>query len=191
MRRVVPHLSVQRRHVVACSVVLLLAAAAATASAPGVLSDLDPDQARRVGRLLAADPGVAPAEVLARIEIPRVGVSAPILEGVDDVTIRRGVGHFPETPPPGAAGNVALAAHRTTHFRGLRHIRVGDGVDIVTADGTVRYVVEETLVVEPEEVWVLDSVPGRTLTLVTCFPFDHRGRAPQRFVVRARAGDAG
>jgi len=191
VRRAVPSPSVCRRHVVACSVVVLLTAGVTPASAPGVLSDLDPEQAHRVGRLLAADPGVAPEEVLARIEIPRVGVSAPILEGVDDVTIRRGVGHFPETPLPGAAGNVALAAHRTTHFRGLRHIQVGDGVDIVTAGGTVRYVVEETLVVDPDEVWVLEPVPGRTLTLVTCFPFDHRGRAPSRFVVRARAADAG
>ncbi len=129
----------------------------------------------------AADP------VVGRIEIPRVGVSAPILEGVDDATIRRAVGHFPETPLPGQEGNAALAAHRTTDFYGLRHIRIGDEVTVTSARGAFRYRVERTWVVKPEEVSVLDPVPGKVLTLVTCYPFDYDGSAPERFIVRARA----
>ncbi len=125
--------------------------------------------------------------VVGRIEIPRVGVSAPILEGVDDATIRRAVGHFPETPLPGGEGNAALAAHRTTDFYGLRHIRLGDEVTVVSARGAFRYRVERMWVVKPEEVSVLDPVPGKVLTLVTCYPFDYDGSAPERFIVRARA----
>jgi len=159
--------------------------------APHVTADLAPERAAEVRRVLEDVGTVGPADVLlGTIEIPRVGVSAPILEGVDDVTIRRGVGHFPETPLPTRRGNVALAAHRTTHFRGLRDVRPGDEVALRTVGGDRTYVVERTWVVDPHEVWVIEPTVDDVLTLVTCFPFDHPGTAPQRFVVRARARGA-
>jgi sortase A len=133
---------------------------------------------------------VSPTEpIVGRIEIPRVGVSAVILQGVDDATIRRAVGHFPETPMPDQPGNMALAAHRTTDFHGLRDIRPGDLVSIVSPKGTFQYEVERTWVVLPEDVSVLDPSREKVLTLVTCFPFDYRGSAPERFIVRARSVD--
>lgn len=122
-----------------------------------------------------------------RIEIPRVGVSSTILEGVDFATIRRAVGHFPETPLPDSDGNMALAAHRTTDFRGLQHIRIGDVITITTSSGRFSYEVEKTFVVDPDDTYVLDPTPEKSLTLVTCYPFDYRGSAPYRFIVRARA----
>ena len=129
--------------------------------------------------ITAADPTIG------RIEIPRVGVSAPILEGVDYETIRRGVGHFPETPLPSQNGNMALAAHRTTHFRGLRDIHLGDEITITAGAAAFRYRVDQVWVVNPEDVSVLGPSVGRVLTLVTCFPFDYVGSAPQRLIVRA------
>ena len=42
-----------------------------------------------------------------------------------------------------------------------------------------------TRVVEPTDVSVLDATSGTTLTLVTCYPFDYVGSAPQRFIVHA------
>jgi LPXTG-site transpeptidase (sortase) family protein len=160
--------------------------AASASMQPGVTADLSPQRAHEVatelGRL-AHEPDTG--AVLGRIEIPRVGVSAVIREGVDDVTIRRGVGHFPTTPLVYEGGNTALAAHRTTDFRGLRNIRTGDKVTVTTPNGTFRYVVRRTFVVRPEEVWVLGPTAGPALTLVTCYPFDYHGPAPERFVVRA------
>jgi len=151
-----------------------------------------PAGSRAADTLREQDPGsfkpVSPADhTLGRIEIPRVGVSAPILEGVDDRTIRRAVGHFPETPLPPDAGNVALAAHRTTLFYGLRHIRIGDTITLTTPKGAFRYRVARTWVVDPTDVSVLDASNKRVLTLVTCYPFDYEGSAPKRFIVRARA----
>jgi LPXTG-site transpeptidase (sortase) family protein len=151
---------------------------------PGVKPDVPPGR----GWLAYAD--VPPAQrTLGRIEIPRVGVSAPILEGVDDATLRRSVGHFPDTSRPDENGNMALAAHRGTDFWGLRHIRLGDEITIVTPQRSYRYVVERTWVVQPSDLSVLDPTDGRSLTLVTCFPFTYRGHAPQRFIVRARPAD--
>jgi LPXTG-site transpeptidase (sortase) family protein len=51
--------------------------------------------------------------------------------------------------------------------------------------------VVETLIVEPEDVWVLDPAEQATLTLVTCYPFYFVGNAPQRFIVRADAVSEG
>ncbi len=168
--------------VLGASIVLSLSPARAgtPAEAPAA-SPLREEEVPAYAPVSEADP------IIGRIRIPRVGVSATILEGVDDATIRRAVGHFPETPRPGQDGNVALAAHRTTDFYGLRHIRLGDEVTVTSSRGAFVYRVEKTWVVKPEDVSVLDPSPGRVLTLVTCYPFDYPGSAPERFIVRARA----
>jgi sortase A len=175
-----------RRQLAAFGVAFSFLLATAVAGAPAGIPDtsrLREDQVPTYAPVSSADP------IIGRIEIPRVGVSAPILQGVDDATIRRAVGHFPETPLPSENGNMALAAHRTTDFYGLRHIRIGDEVTITSRRGAFHYVVERTWVVAPEDVSVLDPSPEKVLTLVTCYPFDYGGSAPERFIVRARAVD--
>jgi sortase A len=127
----------------------------------------------------------APASVVGRIVIPRLKLSAIVREGVDARTLRRGVGHVPGTALPGEIGNAALAAHRDTIFRPLKDVRPGDRVLVETPRGTSEYVVRDTRIVEPTDLSVLDATGGQTLTLVTCYPFNFIGSAPQRFIVRA------
>ena len=122
---------------------------------------------------------------LGRIEIGTIGLSAMILEGTDTKTLRRAVGHIPRTALPGQHGNIAIAGHRDTFFRGLRNILKDDEITLTTLDGSYRYRVNFTQVVEPEDIWVLDHSDGAILTLVTCYPFFFVGPAPQRFIVRA------
>jgi sortase A len=124
--------------------------------------------------------------LIGRIEVPRLALRAVVVEGVEHRTLRRGVGHVPQTAMPGEDGNVALAGHRDTVFRALRQIRRGDVVRIVTPSGLFQYVVESTSVVDPARSDVLDPSGGQRLTLVTCYPFYFVGPAPGRFVVRAR-----
>ncbi len=131
---------------------------------------------------VAADP-----LVLGRIEIPRIGVSAIVREGDDDKTLGLAVGHIPGTARPGERGNMALAGHRDSFFRALRHIRLHDTIWIRTAGRRYEYVVESTDVVAPEETRLLDPTGNAVLTLVTCYPFGWVGHAPNRFVVRASA----
>jgi LPXTG-site transpeptidase (sortase) family protein len=71
---------------------------------------------------------------------------------------------------PWQAGNSALAAHRDTFFRPLKDIRVGDYLRMTTSYGELEYLVRETLIVGPGDVWVLDPTPRRNLTLITCYP---------------------
>ena len=119
------------------------------------------------------------------IEIPRPGLSSVVLEGDDAAALLLGVGHLSDTPLPWHDGNTVLAAHRDTFFRPLAHIRKGDVIRFSTADAAFEYVVKELKVVEPTAVEVLEPTSAATLTLITCFPFDYIGPAPQRFIVRA------
>ncbi len=134
-----------------------------------------------------ASPGTAKAEgaLLGRIEIKSVGLSAMIQEGVAEETLQRAVGHIPSTSMLDQHGNIALAAHRDTFFRGLRNIRLNDEITLTTTSGKARYRVVFTQVVEPEDTSVLRASEEDMLTLVTCYPFTFVGTAPQRFIVRA------
>ena len=127
---------------------------------------------------------------LGRIEISAIGLEVMILEGIEDETLRRAVGHIPGTALPGQLGNVAIAGHRDTFFRPLRSIRQDDEITLTTLNGTYRYRVDSTRIVEPEDVGVLDDSDDAILTLVTCYPFNFVGSAPQRFIVRAHRSPA-
>lgn len=147
----------------------------------------------------APQPSRAPAKpkhatrnvaALGRLEIPRLKIRAIVAEGADARTLDVAVGHIPATARPGSTGNCGLAGHRDTFFRGLGEVRNGDEVRFVTVDRTYRYQVEWSQVVAPDRVDTLDPTDVPTLTLVTCYPFTFVGRAPRRFVVRARQVDA-
>ena len=134
-----------------------------------------------------ASPVPAPAAgvLLGRLEAPSVKLSTTVLEGSDDATLSRGSGHIEDTPFPGQPGNVGIAGHRDTTFRALRHIHVGDALEYRTADRLYRYRISKTWIVGPDDVYVLDPTPQPALTLVTCYPFEFIGHAPNRFIVRA------
>lgn len=128
----------------------------------------------------------APGSPLGRIEVNAIGLAVMILEGTDAGTLRRAAGHIPGTSLPGQQGNVAIAGHRDTFFRPLRKIRKNDEITLTTLAGSYRYRVDHTQVVEPQDTYVLDDSNEAILTLVTCYPFNFIGSAPERFIVRAR-----
>lgn len=126
---------------------------------------------------------------IGRIEIPRIGVSAVVVEGVTPRSLRLAVGHIPGTALPGESGNIGIAGHRDTFFRGLRHIRGGDTVTVATLHGSYEYSVESTEIADPGSVRALQPSSEPMLTLITCYPFYFVGPAPQRFIVRAHPVD--
>lgn len=135
-------------------------------------------------------PGVAVATVpgapIGKLTIPAVGISAIVLEGDDDTTLNVAPGHIPGTALPSDKGNVGIAGHRDTFFRGLETIRAGDAITLTTLRGNYQYKVESTRVVDPSQIEVLEQSATPSLTLVTCYPFHFIGPAPKRFIVRSR-----
>jgi sortase A len=131
-------------------------------------------------------PAPSAGTLLGRLDAPTVKMSINVLEGSDDGTLRRGAGHIEDTPLPGQPGNSGVAGHRDTVFRPLRHIKVGDPLEFATANRRYGYKISKTLIVGPDDVYVLDPGEKPTLTLVTCYPFDYVGHAPKRFIVQAQ-----
>jgi len=137
-----------------------------------------------------AAPKLEEGALVGRLDIPRIGISSIVLEGVEPATLRRGVGHIPGTGLPFQQGNVGIAGHRDSFFRALKDVDKDDLIELTTPAATYRYRVEWTRIVEPEETAVLADPGAPALTLVTCYPFYYIGSAPERFVVRAvRVGD--
>jgi sortase A len=124
--------------------------------------------------------------LVGRLSIPRLHLRAMVREGADEKTLGLALGHIRGTPLPWQMGNVGVAGHRDTLFRGLREINKDDLILFETLAGNYVYKVENTEVVKPQNVSVLSARDYPELTLVTCYPFYYVGSAPQRFIVRAR-----
>ena len=125
------------------------------------------------------------SDPLAVLRIPKIGLEVAVLDGTDDLTLNRAVGHIEDTPKPGENGNVGIAGHRDGFFRGLKDVAPGDTMELETLAGKQTYRVNDIWIVNPEDIHVLDPTPGRALTLVACYPFYFVGSAPKRYVVRA------
>lgn len=129
----------------------------------------------------------ADGSILAVLRIPGITLEVPVIYGTGEPVLRRGAGLIEGASFPGDGGNVAIAAHRDTFFRGLKDVAVGDLIELDVPDRKWVYRVTELTVVEPTDVHVLADTGEPVLTLVTCYPFYFVGNAPQRFVVRAVA----
>lgn len=122
---------------------------------------------------------------LALLSVPAIDLRVAVLEGTGALVLNRGVGRIRGTAGVDESGNIGIAGHRDGFFRGLKDVAVGDTIEWTTLGGTREYVITELTIVAPEDVSVLAPTPGPALTLVTCYPFYHIGKAPERFIVRA------
>jgi len=138
----------------------------------------------------ALDRRVDAGQPLGRIDMPSIGVSTFIVAGTDDASLRKGPGHYPGTPLPGARGTVGIAGHRTTYgapFRRLDGLDRGDRIEVRMPYGSFTYAVERTRIVAPSATWVTRRVGYDRLVLTACHPLYS---AAQRIVVFARLVDS-
>jgi len=127
-----------------------------------------------------------PGDAIGRIDIPAIGVRDYVVEGTDLENLRKGPGHYPDTPLPGDPGTVAIAGHRTTYgapFRRIDELDRGQEVAVDMPYGRYVYRVERTKIVEPTDLSVLDRVRHDRLVLSACHPLYS---AAQRVVVFSR-----
>jgi sortase A len=124
--------------------------------------------------------------VLGRLEIPSIHLTVMVREGVDEASLRKAAGHLPGSALPGESGNVVLLGHRDTFFQPLRGIAQRDPIRVKTRSAWFDYIVDAIQVVAPEQSLAFAETSAKSITLITCFPFDYVGPAPRRFVVRAR-----
>jgi sortase A len=128
---------------------------------------------------------VPEGEPAAHLRIPKIGVDKIVVEGVALPDLKKGPGHYPDSPLPGQKGNAAIAGHRTTYgapFNRIDELAAGDEIFVETVQGKFRYLVTEQLIVSPTQVDVLDDKGDNRLTLTACHP---KFSARQRIVVVA------
>ena len=128
----------------------------------------------------AAEPHI----VLGSIEIPKLGLSVPLNQGISLVSIDRGPSHWPGTAFPGQPGNVVVAGHRVTKTRPFRHIDKlvpGDEVIFTVMGDRWVYKVTHHEIVTPDGMHIVDQTPTPTATLFACHP---PGSAKYRYVVK-------
>ena len=129
-------------------------------------------------------------DAIGRIRISRIGVDKVVVEGTAAGDLRKGPGHYPETPLPGMSGTVAIAGHRTTYgapFNEIDKLRKGDRVTVEMPYGRFTYRVEGSRIVPPTAVDVVRRVGYDRLVLSACHP---KYSAAKRIVVFARLVDA-
>jgi sortase A len=125
-------------------------------------------------------------DALGRIRMPTLGKSFVMVAGDDAADLRKGPGVYPDTPLPGESGTTAVAGHRTTYlapFRKINDLDKGDAVELEMPYGTFTYAVQETRIVKPTDVSVIDRVGYDRLVLTACHPLYS---AAKRIVVFAR-----
>ena len=164
------------------------------------VDDGDVDLEQLSEQLATVDTQTAPptapppeGEPVGIITIPKIGVSNVIVEGVSKADLKKGPGHYPNTPLPGQAGNSGIAGHRTTYgapFNRIDELVPGDEINVATPQGQFTYEVipapgqttQAWYAVAPSEVSVLNDTGDNRITLTACHP---KYSARQRIIVHA------
>ena len=118
---------------------------------------------------LEAINGYTPVAIM---EIPSIKLKQPVVDGITEDVIKYFLGRFPESAMPGEVGNFAVAGHRVSDFTdafiNLYKVKVGDEVIVTTKDGRFTYEVDNSFIVDPDQVEVLDDADYEKMTLITC-----------------------
>jgi sortase A len=151
-----------------------------TGSTPTTTTPVDPATLTR-----PAPPTPNEGDVEGLISIPRININMAFVEGTSRDDLKKGPGHYPETPMPGTLGNAAIAGHRTTYlhpFYDINELQPGDKIIVATLAGKFTYKMTQQLIVAPTDVGVAANTPDAELTLTSCNP---RFSAAQRIVIKA------
>lgn len=126
--------------------------------------------------------------MIGTIEIKKIDLKLPILEGADLKNLEIAAGHLEGTAPLGQVGNSAIAAHRSRAFgkmfNRLNEIQVGDEIKVQDKQNHYTYQVYDILIVNPDNLSVLESQGShKILTLITCDPID---TGTHRLIIHAK-----
>ncbi len=123
---------------------------------------------------------------IARVRVPRLGVSEIVLSGGSGQAMAFGPTLLPNSGTLGARGTAVFAAHRDTHFAFLARLRPGDLILVDDLAGrTHAFRAGRGRVVRYDAFGVDRHAARPSIALATCWPIGGSGRGPWRYVVRA------
>lgn len=117
------------------------------------------------------------------LDLPTLGVTAPVEEGTDDAELNVAVGHADSTPWPGTPGTSVLLAHDVSYFAHIDQLQPGNVINYKI--GCVTHVFS---VIGHQVVQAGSAIPqqaGNGLVLDTCWPTNALWYTPQRYLVEA------
>jgi sortase A len=119
------------------------------------------------------------------IRVPKLKYFAAVREGVGSGVLYAGPGHYPETPWPGDAGTVGVAAHNV-YWIDFPSLKPGDEIDLQTRYGLYRYRMVSSEIVKPNDrTALIADANGYFLALTTCWPLWAGAFATKRYVIHA------
>jgi LPXTG-site transpeptidase (sortase) family protein len=127
-------------------------------------------------------PRLAEGDLVGRLSAPRVGLDAPVYEGIDPATLAQGPGHVPATILPGRSAGAVIAVSRSRAGERVARLRLGDSVEMRTPFGLRRYHVAERRLLDRESIQ-LEKIGRGQVTLLTPYPPEELGPAPSRLVL--------
>ncbi len=160
------------------AVVLACGILAAATAAEGLYGSLS---RRAIDRPLPF-PRLAEGDLVGRLSAPRVGLDAPVYEGVDSATLAQGPGHVPATILPGRSAGAVIAVSRSDAGDRIAQLRLGDSVQMRTPFGLRRYHVAERRLLDRESIQ-FEKIGRGQVTLLTPYPPEELGPAPSRLVL--------
>ena len=147
-------------------------------NAPGGVQPNDaeiPEHLRPLAQTLAnlSIPTPSPEQAV-RIQISAINVDAPVVQGDGWEQLKKGVGQHIGTANPGQNGNVVVSAHNDVFgeiFRNLDQLEVGDEIVLYTNQRSFVYIVQQTQIVEPTRIEVMNSANDPIITMISCYPY--------------------
>lgn len=116
--------------------------------------------------------------VMARLIVPAGDIDLPIYHGTSDEVLQKGVGHLfgTDLPVGGEGSHAVLTGHtgltNATLFDHLDNVKEGDAIYVQVAGEKLKYEVDSTEVVLPDETDSLRAREGEDrITLITCTPY--------------------
>ncbi len=140
-------------------------------------------------RSVALNRNAGISEPVGRLKVPKINLNEVIVQGTDEeVSLKKGPGHYTQTPLPGQKGNwtVGIAGHRTTYgapFREINKLEKGDDIVFSTPYGRFTYEVEGTKIVDASETGVFKPKGYNRIALTACHPLYS---AAQRIIAYGR-----
>ncbi|WP_051621109.1 class D sortase [Paenibacillus sp. UNC451MF] len=123
------------------------------------------------------------------MEIDKLDLREPIIEGADPEALKTGVGIVESDRSPGVPGNFVVAGHRSwtfgKQFSRLNELESGDRIVVDTAKHSYKYTVTSKFLVEPDDLSVLEQKKDQAeaeMTLITCEP---KYNPTHRLIVKA------
>jgi len=109
----------------------------------------------------------------------QVEIKAPIVEGIDEASLKQGIGHHSDSRWPDQKGNVVLAGHSSDLdaenpfrevFNNLRKVDINDEVIIEYQGKKYHYQVFKKETVSPKDESLFGQMDDWILTFYTCDP---------------------